>query len=147
MLSSTTRAARLVRLVADPRAWQNSSGVDANRLCKYDPQACKITYFKAGLPRPDGQYGFIHVEGLFALRPDCLHASGGNGSLYRVDQQTGQGTLLGTPITDRPSRLASLRLGPDGYAYGVTGRGGQCQVLRFDPRRELPTIRSGGGWR
>lgn len=118
------------------RAWQNEPGADSHRLCKYDPRAGRIRYFDAGLPNPDGSYGYTKVEGIFNLGQDCLYASGGNGSLYRVDTQTGMGTYLGTPIPDRPSRLASLRLGPDGAAYGVVGREGRCQVIRFDPRTE-----------
>jgi hypothetical protein len=63
-----------------------------------------------------------------------MYASGGNGSIYRIDTETGTGTCLGTPISDRRSRLTSLR--PDGAAYGVTGRDGKCEVIRFDPDRE-----------
>ena len=36
----------------------------------------------------------------------------------------------------RCSRLASLRMAPDGYAYGVTGRDGHCKLLQFDPLKE-----------
>jgi len=118
------------------RAWQSSPGVDSSRLCKYDPSVDKIHFFDAGLPNPDGSYGYVRVEGLFNLGAGCLYASGANGSLYRVDTETGMGTYLGTPISDRRSRLSSLRLGPDGAAYGVTGRDGQCEVLRFDPSTE-----------
>ena len=46
------------------------------------------------------------------------------------------GTYLGTPIADRPSRLTTLQIGPDGAAYGVTGRDGACEVIRFDPDTE-----------
>ena len=46
------------------------------------------------------------------------------------------GTLLCTPVADRRSRLTTLRMGPDGAAYGVTGRDGQCEVIRFDPDKE-----------
>lgn len=118
------------------RAWQNAPGVDCNRLCKFDPGIGKITYLDAGLPNPDGRYGYNRVEGLFNLGPDRLYASGANGSIFRIDLDTGMGTYLGTPITGRRSRLASLKLGPDGAAYGVTGRDGQCEVLRFDPAAE-----------
>jgi hypothetical protein len=118
------------------RAWQNSPGADSHQLCKFDPHAGQIRYFDAGLPNPDGSYGTTKVEGLFHLGQDCLYASGGNGSLYRVATETGMGTYLGTPVAGRPSRLASLRLGPDGAAYGVTGRDGRCEVIRFDPRTE-----------
>ena len=118
------------------RAWQNEPGVDSHRLCKYDPRAGRILFFDAGLPNPDGSYGYAKSEGLFYLGTGCLYASGANGSLYRVDTETGMGTYLGTPVSDRRSRLASLRLGPDGAAYGITGRDGQCEVLRFDPRTE-----------
>jgi len=118
------------------RAWQNAPGADSFRLCKFDPRADRLRFFDAGLPLPDGRYGYAKVEGLFPLGPDRLYASGANGSLYRIDLDSGRGTFLGTPIADRRSRLASLALGPDGYAYGVTGRDGQCELLRFDPRTE-----------
>jgi len=118
------------------RAWQNSPGVDGFRLCKFDPEADKIRYFDAGLPNPDGSYGYAKVEGLFDLGPGRLYASGANGSLFRIDTETGMGTYLGTPIADRRSRLTALRPGPDGGAYGVTGRDGQCEVIRFDPEKE-----------
>jgi sugar lactone lactonase YvrE len=118
------------------RAWQDSPGADSHRLCKFDPRTGQIRFFDAGLPNPDGSYGYTKVEGLFYLGQGRLYASGGNGSLYRVDTETGMGTYLGTPVPDRPSRLASLRLGPDGAAYGVTGREGRCEVIRFDPRTE-----------
>jgi hypothetical protein len=117
------------------RAWQSTPGPDAHRLCKYDPALGRLRFFDAGLPRPDGAYGYAKVEGLFNLG-GRLYASGANGSLFRVDADTGQGTYLGTPIADRPSRLTSLALGPDDAAYGVTGRGGCCEVLRFDLKTE-----------
>ena len=118
------------------RAWQSDAGVDSHRLAKYDPRTGRIHYFDAGLPQPDGKYGTVKVEGLFNLEAGSLHASGANGSLFRVDPETGQGKYLGTPIPDRPSRLASLRLAPDGKAYGVTGRAGKCEVICFDPRTD-----------
>lgn len=115
------------------RAWQNQPGVDSFRLCTYDPKAEQIHFFTKGLPRVDGEYGFTKVEGLFNLGTGCLYASGGNGSLFRIDTSTGDATHLGTPIEDRPSRLTSLTMRDDGYAYGVTGRQGACRLLRFDP--------------
>ncbi len=118
------------------RAWQNNSGVDAHRLCHYDPKEGSIKFFQTGLPRPDGSYGYVKVEGLFHLGDGMLFASGGNGSIYRIDPENGAARWLCTPITDRRSRLASLRLAPDGIAYGVTGRDGRCEVIRFDPKRE-----------
>lgn len=118
------------------RAWQNASGADSHRLCKFDPKMDRIHYFDAGLPNPDGSYGYAKVEGLFHLGKGRLYASGANGSLYRIDTETGMGTYLGTPIPDRRSRLTTLRSGPDGAAYGVTGRDGRCEVIRFDPERE-----------
>lgn len=117
------------------RAWQSAPGVDAHRLCKYDPCRGRIIYYKCGLPNPDRSYGYQHVEGLFNLGGK-LFASGGNGSLYRINLKTGMGRCLGTPIRDRRSRLSSLTLGADGMAYGVTGRDGRCEVIRFDPCKE-----------
>jgi len=118
------------------RAWQNDSGVDNFRFCKFDPQEDRIQFLDAGLPKPDGSYGYDKAEGLFNLGTGRLYASGANGSLYRIDMETGMGTYLATPIADRRSRLASIALGPDGAAYGVTGRDGQCEVIRFDPKTE-----------
>ena len=118
------------------RAWQSAPGVDAHRLCKYDPRQGLIIYFKGGLPNPDGSYGFQHVEGIFNLGGGKLFASGGNGSLYRINLKTGKAHYLFTPVSDQRSRLASLRMAPDGYAYGVTGRDGHCKLLQFDPLKE-----------
>ena len=120
------------------RAWQNAWGPDAFRLCKYDPARDRIIYYKTGLPTRDGRYGYAKVEGLFNLGPGtgCLYASGDNGSLYRIDTDTGGATYLGTPVPDRPSRLCNLVPHSDGYAYGITGREGHCQLLRFDPRND-----------
>ncbi len=118
------------------RAWQSQPGADAWRLCKYDPHEERIVYYPHGLPRADGGRGTAHVEGLFNLGTGCLYASGGNGSLYRIDTASGRAALLGTPVGGRRSRLTSLALHRDGCAYGITGRDGQCQLLRFDPRKE-----------
>jgi hypothetical protein len=69
-----------------------------------------------------------------------MYASGAGGALYRVDPATGDAEFLFRAIGDegrgRRSRLASMALGPDGLAYGVTGRDGECEVLRFDPKAE-----------
>ena len=116
------------------RAWQNQPGGESNRLCKYDPEQERMVFYPHGLPRADGNYGTAKVEGLFNLGTGCLYASGDNGSLYRVETSTGKATYLGTPISDRRSRLTSLVMAPDGHAYGITGRDGQCQLLRFHPR-------------
>lgn len=118
------------------RAWQNSYGPDANRLCKYDPAKGKIEFFNKGLPKRDRSYGYAKVEGLFNLHTGCLYASGDNGSLYRIETKTGDAKYLGTPIADRPSRLTNMVMHRDGYAYGITGREGKCQLLRFDPRKD-----------
>jgi hypothetical protein len=32
--------------------------------------------------------------------------------------------------------LTSLVLRKDGYAYGITGRDGNCRLLRFDPKTD-----------
>ncbi|MCC6422088.1 MAG: hypothetical protein IT447_01300 [Phycisphaerales bacterium] len=114
------------------RAWQSAPSADGHRLCCIDPDLGRILFFQNGLPRPDGGYGTVKVEGLFNLGDGHLHASGGNGSIYRINIETGTSQYLFTPITDRRSRLTSLALGPDGCAYGVTGRDGHCQLLRFD---------------
>ena len=117
------------------RAWQSTPGVDSSRLCKYSPHENRIVFYETGLPRADGEYGFAKVEGLFNLGTGCLYASGDNGSLYRVEPQTAKAKYLGTPIQDRPSRLTSLVM-QNSYAYGITGRAGECRLLRFDPRND-----------
>jgi hypothetical protein len=122
------------------RAWQNSPGPDSKRLCKYDPQQGKIIYFKTGLPKPGSKPGsaheYVRLDGLFNFGTGNLFATGGNGSLYRIDTSTGKATYLSTPIEDRASRLSSMKLGPDGCAYGVTGMEGKCEIIRFDPKTE-----------
>ena len=118
------------------RAWQSEAGPDAVKLCKIDPEADRIVFHQAGLPRPDGSYGTTRSEGLFNFHTGCLYASGANGSLFRVDPKTGEAEHLFTPIADRPSRLASMTLAPDGLAYGTVGKEGRCELMRFDPARE-----------
>ena len=114
------------------RAWQSGPGPDMMRLCKYDPDADRIVFFQKGLPQPDGSYGYAKSEGLFNFGDGCLYASGGNGSLYRVDPETGDAEWLFTPTPDRPSRLSSLVKAEEGVAYGVTGRNNECELMRAD---------------
>ena len=42
-----------------------------------------------------------------------------------------------------------MTTGPDGLAYGITGRAGNCQLLRFEPKTEkyelLDTLVDGDG--
>ena len=78
------------------RAWQNQPGVDSYRLCKYNVDRDRIEFFKKGLPHADGRKGFAKVEGLFNLGTGCLYASGGNGSLYRINTDTAEAVCLGT---------------------------------------------------
>jgi len=92
---------------------------------------------KLDFPRPVWyRIGAGTWTGLFNLGTGCLYASGGNGSLYRIDTETGRAEYLGTPVADRPSRLSSMRPGPDGAAWAVAGMMGRCDLLRFDPRAE-----------
>lgn len=112
------------------RAWQDSPGPDALRFCKYDPNADQMVYFRNGLPYPDGKGGFAKCEAYFNLGDDVLYASGANGSFYRIDPSTGEAKYLFTPTPDRPSRLTSLVRVADGVAYGITGRDGNCELMR-----------------
>ena len=114
------------------RAWQNEPGPDSKRLCKYDPRAGRIVYYNTGLPKPSSPCEYVRLDGLFNFHTGDIFATGGNGSLYRIDPGTGKATHLGTPVEDRPSRLSSMKLGPDGAAYGVVGMKGNCEVIRFD---------------
>jgi hypothetical protein len=122
------------------RAWQNDPGVDQYRLYKFDPLEDRIVYMDSGLPRIDGGDGFEKPEGFFNFGTGVLYVSGGEGGLYRVDPVTAKAEFLFKAVSDegrgRRSRLASMRLGPDGYAYGVVGRDGECELLKFDPRDE-----------
>jgi len=118
------------------RAWQNDPGPDSKRLCAYDPCAGKVLFYKTGLPDPRTPGAYLKLDGLFNLGTGCLYASGGNGSLYKIDTASGVARYLGTPIADRPSRLSSMKLAPDGAAYGVVGMAGDCEVIRFDPRAD-----------
>lgn len=116
------------------RAWQRQPGPDGHRLCKIDPEQNRIVFFQRGLPRPEGGHGTTRVEAFFNLGDGSLYASGGNGSLFRIDPATAESEYLFTPIPDRPSRLTSLVVGRDGCAYGIIGRDGRCELLRFDFR-------------
>ena len=122
------------------RAWQSDPGADSHRLYRYDPHVGAIDYLSKGLPHPDGTHGYAKPEGFFNFGTGCLYVSGGGGALYRVDPATGDATFLFQAIGDegrgRRSRLASMRLGPDGLGYAVTGRDGECEILRFDPADE-----------
>ena len=117
------------------RAWQDSPGVDSIRLCKYDPRKQRIIFFDAGLPFPDGRHGTVKPEAYFNFHDGYIYASGFNGSFYRIEPESGHATYLFTPTPDRPSRLACLVATPDGFAYGVTGRKGQCELMRVDYQR------------
>jgi streptogramin lyase len=114
------------------RAWQSEAGPDAMRLCRYDPREGRIRFFQKGLPQPDGDYGFAKAEAFFNFGDGWIYASGANGSLYRIDPTSGNATWLFTPTPDRPSRLSSLVKTGDGIAYGITGRYGQCELMRVD---------------
>ncbi len=114
------------------RAWQSAPGVDANRLCKYDPEQDKMIFYKTGLPFSDGRHGFERAEAFFNFHDGFMYASGGNGSFYRINPETGEATYLYTPVEDRPSRLSSLVKAKDGVAYGVTGCAGKCNLLKVN---------------
>jgi hypothetical protein len=117
------------------RAWSDTPGPDAFRLCKYDPKRDCMKFFATGLPYPDGRPGFSHVESYFNFGDGAIYASGENGALYRVDPTNGKAEFLFTPVTGRPSRLSSLVASKDGAAYGITGREGRCELMRVDYRR------------
>jgi len=136
------------------RAWQGEPGPDMHRLAKYDPDTGEMVFFQKGLPRPDGGEGFARVESYFNLGTGCVYASAAGGALYRIDPATGDAEFLFRAVGDegrgRRSRLAAMSLGPDGCAYGVTGRDGECEVLRFDPGDESyellgPLVDDGSG--
>jgi len=112
------------------RAWQSGPGPDAMRICKYDPAEDRIIFFQKGLPLPDGSHGYAKAEAYFNFGDGSMYASGGNGSLYRVDPETGDATFLFTPTPGRRSRLSSLVKAEDGVAYGVTGRDSECELMR-----------------
>lgn len=118
------------------RAWQSFYGKDGIRLFCYNFKKGSIDYLTTGLLTPDGSHGYAKPEAFFNFKTGCLYASGSNGSIYRIDPKTGKTEYLFTPIPDRPSRLASLAIAPDGFAYGVTGRNGQTELLKFDPNKE-----------
>lgn len=116
------------------RAWQMEPGVDMFRLCRFDPKVGKLEYLKTGVPRADRKYGTVPAEAFFNLGTGCIYISADEGALYKLDPVTAKVEFLFRPIQYGPSRLASLRLGPDGMAYGVVGVGFNTQLMRFDPK-------------
>lgn len=122
------------------RAWQSTPGEDQYRFYKYDPRTEKIEYMDKGLPKKDGSYGYEKPEGFFNFGTGCLYVSGSGGALYRVDPKTGDAEFLFQAVGDegrgRRSRLAAMQMSPDGFAYGVTGRDGECEILKFNPKDE-----------
>lgn len=114
------------------RAWQRTAGKDCYRIFTIPAGSDRIKFFKKGLPKRDGSYGYEKMDAIFNFHDGYIYASGGNGSLYRIDREDCNVKYLFTPIDYRPSRLSSMVIGPDGCAYGVTGRDGKCRVLRFD---------------
>lgn len=131
------------------RAWAYDTGPDAVRLCKYDPHADRIVFFQKGLPRPDGRHGFVEPESFHNFGDGWIYAGGRDGALYRIDPATADAEHLCAPVVDRPTRLASLVKAEEGTAYGVVGRDGRCDLVRFDYRRGgfelLGPVREPGG--
>ncbi|MHC4873551.1 MAG: NHL repeat-containing protein [Planctomycetota bacterium] len=113
------------------RAWQDNPGADGVRLAKYDPKADKMHFFKKGLPKSDGSYGTIKSESLINFGDGYLYAGADNGSFYRINTETADAEYLFTPTPDRRSRLSSAVKAEDGVAYAVTGRDGECELLRI----------------
>ena len=116
------------------RAWQTDPGPDSKRLCKYDPRSQSMVFYNTGLPEPGRNCHNVRLDGLFNFGTGDMFASGGNGSIYRIETATGKADYLGTPIQDRASRLSSMKLAADGAAYGVVGMEGDCELLRFHPQ-------------
>jgi outer membrane protein assembly factor BamB len=114
------------------RAWQNTPGADAARLCKFDPREDRIHFYQTGLPWPDGRHGYAKPEAFFNFGDGFIYASGANGSLYRVDTQTGKAEYLFTPTPNRRSRLSAMVKIEEGVAYGVTGRDYNCEMMRVN---------------
>ncbi len=114
-----------------------------------EPAADRIAFFKHGLPHPDGGAGFAKSEGLFNFHDGFLYASGSNGSLYRVDPETGEARFLFTPTPDRRSRLSSMVKAEEGIAYGITGRDYECELMRVDYGKgtfeKLGAVKDAGG--
>ena len=118
------------------RAWQDKPGVDSFRLFRYSPGAERIDFLKTGLPNPDGSYGNVKLDAFFNFGTGCLYASGTNGAMYQVDTSNGLAEYLFDPQPKTPSRLSAMTLAPDGIAYGVVGKEGNCQLMIFNPSNE-----------
>ena len=122
------------------RAWQNSPGPDSKRLCKYDPKQGKIIYFKTGLPKPGSRTGlrtsmFDSMGYSISVQAICLQPAGTARSIGSMRVREMRPTYQLRSKTGRVVYLP-MKLGPDGWAYGVTGMEGKCEVIRFDPKTE-----------
>jgi hypothetical protein len=114
------------------RAWSLDPGDDLYRLCKYDPDEDRVVFYQTGLPSQRHDGAFNRVDGFFYFGPGRFYASDVYGSLYRIDPATGKVAFVCSPMGDRPSRLTSMALGSEDFAYGVIGREGACELLRFN---------------
>jgi len=112
------------------RAWQSSPGVDSFRLFKYDRKKEKIIYFKHGLPRLDGTYGFAKMDGIYNPGNGFIYAGTGEGGLVKINPETAKTKLLGAPCP--PNRLAAMVKGPDGFLYGAGGKFGNASIFKLN---------------
>ncbi len=117
------------------RAWQNNPGVDQYRLFRYDPEVGRIEFFRHGIPHIDPALpGADHIDGLIAAPNGMLYCGSKAGGLFRIDPETAEVTLIGSPVP--PRRIAAFDIGPDGHLYGIGGCFGHATLFRMDLQTE-----------
>ena len=115
-----------------------------HNLCKYEPQANRMEFFRHGLPNSRAAAGLMFP----GAGPIDMMLNGGDGLLY-VGMTTGDLARIVPPRGEveylgRPSpalRMAALEVGPDGLLYGVAGFEGQCVLFAYDRKRRTFDVR------
>lgn len=110
----------------------------SHNLFRYDPDWDRIEFHMHSLPHTKDSCNLMYP----GAGPIDSMANGGDGFLYigeafgnldRLDPRTGEVASLGKPT--RLTRMAALKLGPDGRLYGIAGFLGDCHLFAYDQKK------------
>jgi len=107
------------------------------RICCYNPDKDKFTWYQHGFPKID-KADPACIDHMFLASDGFIYAGTVAGGLSRLDPETGNVEYLGKPFPNQ--RLAGLVEGPDGLIYGAGNEGddrdgeGAARMFVFDPK-------------